>query len=948
MNPSTPDFRFSKQGLFALLFLITALFSACHTEKLPQREKLDLAGNWAFALDSAGVGEQQKWFLNELAEEVKLPGTTDMNQKGYSNTDTANITMHLQRIYTYEGAAWYQRRIDIPRNFENKHLQLFLERSKISKVWIDSFYVGGSKLLESPQLFDVTEYLGPGRHLLTIKVDNDLKLTPYGNVHIYSDDTQTNWNGIIGKMHIEASDKTFIKNIKVYPDIEQKKIKVQLQVENQLNLPELNIRLKLSLEENGKTTFLRPFETTLPSQELIELEYQLGDEMRLWDEYDRPLYSLTATISNGDIEDSYTVPFGMRKFGVEGSQFTINGRKTFLRGKHEAAVFPLSGHTPMNVEDWQRVYRIAKDYGINHYRFHSYCPPEAAFTAADREGIYLQAELPFWGGLEADSVAAMQLNEGLALMDAYANHPSFVMFSHGNELWSGHEKAAANILAIKEYDPRPLYTLGSNCNIGYRPPEEWADFFVAARTPSDGDTTLTHIRLTHAFADSRDGGILNGNIPSTDINFNHAVSQIGVPIVSHEIGQYQIYPDYDEIEKYTGVLRASNLEEFRQRLQKSGMGEMDHYFQQASGAWSALCYKAEMEAALRTEGFGGFQLLDLQDFPGQGTALVGILDAFMDSKEVVTEDDWKQSCDDVVLLLEMPKFCWITSEKTFSANLKVANYSNKSLESDIDWKVYNKLGQVLRKGKFEKSDIKNGGLSSMGKLEFPIDDIKSPEMLNLVIEIPETRYSNSYNIWLYPEQKEIQPPKDILISREFDNEVLENLDSGGKVLYFPKTEDIADKSVPGLFPPDFWNYGMFKGISEWVKKPVSPGTLCILTKSHHAIFEDFPTEFHTNWQWYSIIKASNSFILDKTPADYRPIVQVIDNLERNHKMGLIFEFIVGEGKLLVCTAQLPDIMDHPEAAQLYHSILKYMDSDKFEPEFQMPHSLFGKITGTKK
>jgi hypothetical protein len=51
-----------------------------------------------------------------------------------------------------------------------------------------------------------------------------------------------------------------------------------------------------------------------------------------------------------------------------------------------------------------------------------------------------------------------------------------------------------------------------------------------------------------------------------------------------------------------------------------------------SGKLSVQCYKEELEAAARTKRLAGYQILDIQDFSGQGTALVGILDAFMDNK----------------------------------------------------------------------------------------------------------------------------------------------------------------------------------------------------------------------------------------------------------------------------------------------------------------------------
>ena len=914
--------------VFLLLFLI---LTSCSPKKEAEKKLIDLQGEWQFALDTANVGVQQQWYLRDLEETVQLPGTTDSNEKGFLNTDTT--TSHLNRVYTYEGAAWYRKKINVPADFEGQHLSLFLERTKPTRIWIDSTLVGSSKLLQSPQQFDLSRELTPGEHSITVQVNNNRELTPYRETHIFSDDTQTNWNGIIGEMFIGARPKTHIKNLQVYPDVEKKKIDIKLELENGLKLSDVRIELLVKRTLDGETRQLpsKIIDTSLAST--LQLEYMMGKETLLWDEYQQPLYELTAVISNGNIKDSRTAPFGMRNFEARGTQFAINGRTTFLRGKHDAAVFPISGHTPMDVESWERVFEIAKSYGINHYRFHSYTPPEAAFTAADRVGIYLQPELPFWGGLDSDSVTTMLRKEGLALLKAFGNHPSFVMFSHGNEIWSGHDRVEENIAALEAYDSRPLYTMGSNNNIGYVGPREVSDFFVASRTPYEKDSILTHTRLTHAFVDSRDGGILNTTTPSTEIDYSYPVSQIDIPIVTHEIGQYQIYPDYSEIDKYTGVLRARNLEVFRDRLKEAGMLDQDSIFQKASGAWAAICYKAEMEAAIRTEGLAGFQLLDLQDFPGQGTALVGILDAFMDSKEVISREEWLQSCNDVVLLLKFPKYVW-TTEEDFKASLEVANYSNRSFEEALNWELQTESGELLRKGEISGRVLENGDISSVGEIELDLSDIEEAEKLMLHIMLPGTSYSNTYPIWVYP-PIETPKPKDILIADKFSPEVTATLENGGKVLLFPSEEAVKDQSVGGLFPPNFWNYEMFKSISGNNDKPYSPGTLGLLTNPEHPLFSSFPTDFHTNWQWFSIIKAGNPFILNETKKDYRPVVQVVDNLQRNHKLGLIFEFRVGKGKLLVCMSPLPEIMDKPAARQLYHSMVEYMNSANFNPEYEL-------------
>jgi len=893
---------------------------------------LNLSGEWQFALDTSNVGITEKWYTKDLQDVINLPGTTDINKKGLLNTDTT--TMHLNRVYKYEGAAWYRKKFNVPESLKNKHLELILERTKSTKIWIDEKFIGESHLLQSPQHFELTGYLSTGEHTITICVNNELKLTPYGNVHIYSDDTQTNWNGILGEILIEASSKTYISDLRIYPDIINKKLGVQLSIVNGLNIENADLELQLNRKWKGEDKKLSTSRNTVRCDSIFNIEYSLDDEMILWDDYHQPLYQLNAVISNELFRDSKTTSFGMRKFAVSGKQFTINGRTTFLRGKHDACVFPLTGHPPMDVEGWKKVFEIAKSYGINHYRFHSYCPPEAAFEAADEVGIFLQPELPFWGGLENDTITSMLRDEGIAMLKSFANHPSFVMFGAGNEIWSGHDRVEKIICELKKADDRVLYSTGANNNIGYVAPGNISDFHIAARTPYKYDTTLTHTRLTHAFVDSKDGGILNTHTPSTIINYNYPVEQINIPLISHEIGQYQIYPDYDEIKKYTGVLRASNLEVFRNRLTKAGMLDQNKEFQKASGAWSAICYKAEMETALRTKNLAGFQLLDLQDYPGQGTALVGILDAFMESKEVISRQSWLQSCNDVVLLLEFQKYCWQNNEN-FISELKVANYSNKVITDDVEWKIQDEKRKIINSGIYPDVEIQNGGITYIGKINAQLNFSDQAEKLIINIKLKESGYSNSYPIWVYPVQQSDITPEGIIITDKIDNQVIAEVETGGKVLLFPTTESVMKKSVGGLFPPDFWNYGMFKSISENAKKPVSPGTLGILTDPSHPLFKSFPTDFHSNWQWFSIIKESRPLILNHTPENYKPIVQVIDNLERNYKLGLIFEFAVGKGKLLICTSRLNQISAKPEAANLYQSILNYMRSDEFAPAFQV-------------
>ncbi|MDP4277381.1 MAG: beta-galactosidase [Bacteroidota bacterium] len=914
------------------LTLITLTTVSCIKKEEELRPTIDLSGNWQFEADTSNAGINNKWYTRELTDHIDLPGTTDISHKGQATSFAFSGTSHLRRLYRYEGPAWYRKEVSIPEKWESKHIRLFLERTKPSMVWVDDQYIGQSKLLCSPQEYDLSKVLTPGKHTITLRIDNDLQLTPYGNVHIYSDDTQTNWNGIIGKLFLEASSKTYIDHIKITPDFEAKKLTVRITLKNAPKSVNLATKLTLVKKIGSIQVKTMPVSYVVTSANVIKLHYDMSHTMHLWDDYRQPLFKLYVSIQNKDhgIEDKQAIDFGLSKFATKGTHFTINGRVLFLRGKNDACVFPLTGHTPTDTESWIKLLSTAKSWGINHYRFHSWCPPEAAFEAADRLGMFLQVELPFWGQLTPGRVYHQLKEEGLAILRNYANHPSFVLFSMGNEL-SGDPALATELMAeLKQADNRPLYTGGTNFNIGYTGPVPGSDYLVAARTPSFGDNPITHLRLSQSFSDSPEGGILNSVPPSTEITFDLPVSTILMPTISHEVGQYQVYPDFKEIEKYTGVLKADNLALFKKRLSKAGMLRQNIDFQRASGALAAICYRAEIEAALKTQGLAGFQLLDLQDYPGQGTALVGMLDAFMDSKNVIKREKWIQFTNDVVPMLSFKTYCWNNTD-VFSAKVLVSNYSNKSIHKKIKWMLTDVQGQIIKSGTLPRTAMANGRLSKPGTIYFSLHSFNRPIRMNLTIQIDSTIFENSYPLWVYSVSA-TSNPGDVYVSNILNKAVMNQLEAGGKVLLMPRISSIYQTSLPGQFTPDFWNYGMFKSISESSRKPVSPGTLGLLMNPKHPIFNSFPTDFYSNWQWWDIVKSSRFLILDGIDANYTPIVQVIDNVERNCKLGLICEFKVGAGKLLICTTKLNELIDKPAPRQLYNSILTYMQTNSFNPK----------------
>ena len=843
-------------------------------------QSLSLAGEWKVTLGDA-----------KEVKRAMLPGTIDTNHLGFAPSDTTETT-HLTRLYAYKGKATYSRTIEIPRQWKKGAVELFLERTKPTWVYLDGKLVDSCNFISTPQRY-ILPRLKSGKHQLEIVVDNSRGVPEqvYGSSHAYTEDTQTNWNGIIGE----------------------------------IELRQLGVRSEELGVNGGKG---------------------------------KAVASASALVSSS----AGTVLPCFKDFHIKGAHFYADGHPVFLRGKHDAAVWPLTGHVDMTVEGWMKYLGTCKEYGINHVRFHSWCPPEAAFVAADSLGIYLQPELPFWGSFDDKDEKLMTFlhQEGENILREYGHHPSFRMMALGNELWGSIDKMKEFVDDFRKIAPDKYYTFGSNYYLGYQGVKEGMDYFTTCRIGGEGwGKYNTHTRGSFSFADAYDGGMINHFHPNTSMNFDEACDKwaspqpwqkqdgkAGIPIISHETGQFQTYPDYREIKKYTGVLYPYNFEIFRCRLAAAGMLSQADDFHKASGLWSVKLYKADIEMDLRTKNMAGFQLLDIQDYPGQGSAFVGILDAFMESKGITTPEEWRQWCSPVVPLMETSKLCYESGD-TLKAKIQIANYGGSSLKGKkLRWSITSDEKSFDADEGIMNIFTYDEGLIDAGELHNVLAANK-PAKVNLTLSIDGTEARNSYELWVYPRKP--LDKKNVVIAKDLTSDVVALLEKGAKVLWLPTTSkdfvasadtlsqenNATPYTVGGLFQTDYWNYRMFKTICENNKKAVSPGTLGILTHPEHPIFKGFPTEMHTNWQWFPVIKESHPLVLDNFAKDYKPIVQVIDNIERNHKLGLVMEWKVGAGKLLVCMSDLEKAAKYPEGRAFYESVLWYMRSPEFNPQWEI-------------
>jgi len=930
------------------------------------KEEIDLSGRWKFRLDPGNVGMNEGWFRQAFSDGIQLPGTTDQNKKGIYLDQQADD--RLSRVWYWKGTAWYEREIEIPESWKGKNLRLLLERSKDTWVWFDGKEAGYENTLSAPQYFSLSKAVTPGRHRITILVDN-AKLPPVGPSHAVDERTQTNWNGIVGRVELQVSDPVWIDQVQAFPDIKNNRVKVRVHIANSTGRRaggELVIHAE-SWNTEVPATFRTRREkvAAISSEQTVEFTYDFDKKAPLWDEFDPALIQLRLNLSVRAEGQEYTstrqVDFGMREFTRAGKHLYNNGKRVFLRGRIDSANYPLTGYAPMSKGAWLQMFRQLKSYGINHWRFHSWFPPEGALKAADEVGVYLQPELPNKrSGMDSKSmeeeavrktynpdyleVAGGQINmtlqeylrkEGELIFKHFGNHPSFVMFTLGNEL--GRNQAMYDLIAhFKEIDPRRLYAQGSNNMHWDLSFAEGDDFWVTGKTADD-----LPVRGSFAHHDPIKPHI-EERPPSTLTDYSDSIEEVPAPVIGHETGQFQVSPDFREIPKFVGVTRARNYEIFRERLRKADMLDQADDFVKASGKLAVICYREDIEAALRTRDFGGFQLLDIMDFPGQGTAPVGILNAFMESKGLVSPETWSQFCSEVVPLLKMEKYTWTRGE-TFTGAIEIAHYGEEDFhEAVVSWQVANENGEPYGKGELRPATIARGGVSEIGKISFALSRVGEAEKLKILISIEGSKYKNEYEIWVYPQTVDTTVPEGVLVSQRLDSTTVDHLENGGRAILFPKHDQLTH-SIDGAFQTDFWCWPMFARSARNRGMEPAPGSLGFMCDPESPLLEHFPTEFHSNWQWWHLVKNCKPVILDETPAGYRPLIQTIDNFARNQKLGMIFETGYGKGSVLICAIDLLNLQDKPEARQLYYSMLNYVKSDEFSPKKELDKSFLQQI-----
>ena len=913
------------------------------------QETISLAGAWDFAMDDS----------THFTDYVMLPGSMLTNGKGntvtpktqwtgslYDSSFFFNPYMEKYRVEGqmkfpffltpekhFVGHAWYRRNIYIPKKWSEQRITLFLERPHIeTTVYVNGQRVGHQMSLSVPHRYDVTDYVKLGEaNEIMIAVYNGIENVCVGqDSHSVTDQTQGNWNGIVGRIELQAQWKKLnIRHVRLRPDIEKRSLGVEVELENHVN----GLRI-MSTHDYWVMVELKPLTgynrkqgrlsyTKEATHDVLTFDIPI-DGCLLWDEMQPFLYKLT--VRAGD--DIYETTIGLRDIRVADGHILLNDRPLYLRGTVENCCFPETGYPPADEQEWLRIFRKCKEYGLNHVRFHSYCPPEAAFAAADRVGIFLQPEGPSWPNhgvrlRRGQTIDQYLLEESKRIIDEYGHHPSFVMMAAGNEP-AGDWVSYCNdwVKAMKQYDPTKIYC-GASVGGGWAW-DDGSEYHVKGgargldwdrHAPQSSDDYYQQILFPRNYKPLPSFGGAGGGLP------NHS------PIVAHEQGQWCAFPDFKEIPQYTGVYKAGNFEIFQDLLRSGGMESEAEHFLMASGRLQTLCYKYEIERNLRTKDYAGFQLLGLNDYSGQGTALVGPLNVHWREKGYCTATDWREFCSAIVPLARFPKFVY-TSNETLRVPVEAYNAFVSSLtDAHVRW-VISSGDSIFSQGHLFSGSLPTGKNIDLGTIEQPLSAVDTPRKLTLTVSFSEN-IKNHWDFWVYPEYPENPenpanpaPPYE---TDTLDAKALKVLQKGGNVLLVAGGKIRYGNDVRHTFLPVFWNTSWFK------MRP--PHTTGAYIRNTHPVFRHFPTDDWQNLNWWELTNRTQVMNLAEFPRDYQPIVQPIDTWHVSRKLGMLLEVRVLNGRLLMTTLPVGQftILNSPVARQLRYSILRYMQSADFQP-----------------
>ena len=897
------------------------------------RPLIRLDGEWAFAVDAEDVGEKNEWYTDpsRFSDRLQVPG--NWNVQGVGGKSTASFkaqatgpmkpALYVRLRGSYFGPAWYCRHVSVPADWRGR--RTFLTFGGVMpnlRFWLNGRFVAARSANGTPMRFDVTDWVAYGEdNQLVVKIDNrEENMALFSHLNHYS-----RWGGLYHSVELEAAGPARIESLRVIPDIDAECARAEVRV---LNAASTALAGKLRLVVTSLTDgerFTGEARLDLAAHQAAEATVSVRIQpVRLWSPEQPALYRIDSELwFDGEMVDSYSDRFGMRKLEVRQDKVYLNNQPFYIRGQHCNWFCARTLSPPVDREEWRQYLSKFVAHGYNYLRT-PWILPDEFFQIADEVGIAVQPSLDYVNNNPnfasyGDELLARQLSEAVS---CFFNHPSLFTYELSNENWEGNSRLSRLYHLVKSRDPT-RFAMDSD--------GVWPD--TPPRPTND-------LRLVHP----RNHG-KSWREYMEETSEIHPEDKLK-PVVMHEYLNIPTLPDVGIIDDYSGgMIAPTYLQEMQDWLRGEGLLDDFPRHLRSSYALQALYTKEGIENCRKHPHKDGYSNCAWSDTTPNAMTW-GVLNQFLEEKGTTAAESRRYNGESIILVNlpksgrsgspVIPNYTYYMDEDV-EVEFLVHDFSTFPIRKGrLEWRL-DSDGEVLAAGAIESVEVSPFSLSTCGRTTIPAVRRSRPckAVLTVRLEAEGKILENRWQLWFFPKPE----PAGLDTERIF---VGDNARSALRHLYPSKQfaqslNDAALAVVSDLDPVrDYLESGgcvlvLSPGDFSHLQTGFWPGWYVSGDRNLGAVIEDhpalgdFPHDGYASWQF--------RFLLDRAVLQHEidiaiePLVSGIIRCTRDTEtlpklVTHLFGVEVGAGFLLGTGMRLLEA--RPEAEYLVDCLVRYL------------------------
>ena len=643
-------------------------------------------------------------------------------------------------------------------------------------------------------------------------------------------------------------------------------------------------------------------------------DFTLGtDGYAFWSPESPKRYDLRLTTAAGTCSRK----FGIRRLVADGEKFRLNGRPVYLRGVTEHCYFPKTIHLPRDLDYYRMITVKRKELGFNFVRFHTFVPPIEYLEATDELGMLVHIESPNF----------VSEPEYAAIIAFARSHPSVVIYCTGNETRIDRlaETYLEDIAGLVHTMTDSLFSpMSAMRGIEYylMPGK---DVIVDKPFKHNPERMARLARYCDLWTSYQLGLTSYESLNSEPAATLDAWGDLycGKPRTSHEICIDGSYVDLSLEGMYPAdspILKTGLFSGIREQLEKKGLlGRADTYFRN-SCEWMRRIRKFTFEKLRAADRVAGYDFLgDINTHWHTFGYSVGMMDEFYRLKPGETVENVLRYNSAAVLLCDLGSDFNVTAGEKKTVTFSVSNYDRKMMRPELLADLVDESGKIVSGGCTELLDVPNGRVTKLKAIgcRIPVSDVPHKYLLRATLSDGTTKCANEWEIYAFPKSGEkesllLQDRKGLRIVTDISEENLQAAMAKGERVLLMGTGPF--RSLPMSY-----RIGMAGRCS---------GNFATVIKPGHPALAGLPHEGFCGWQFRRLMEGGKAIQLE-AGVTFDPIIDVASAVKCVIRQSALFEYRIGEGRLLVCSFRFDEA--DPAAKWLKERLVAYAASDAFNP-----------------